>query len=683
MARNGKRSEPELRRVATTSFGLAGQRRDIQALLDCGTVFRPFGGRNVDAYVGWGLRPSGRRARRLAQRQRCAAIAFEDGFLKGYLPGLREPCHSYVVDRSGIYFDTAHPNDLETILSDANYAIDELDDGRRLMDWLRSERLTKYSGLECLGLVKAGVPAGKPFVVVVDQIAHDASIGGSGAERSAFREMLKAAADNHPGANIIVRSHPLARNKSPAIAAATALQLDIIVPRPMNPWPLIEEADAVYTISSLLGFEALIARKPVHAFGHSFYACRGLTNDHFRHACQKEYRSLAHVFLAAYRDYARYLDLHTRRPCTFEQAIEQMICVRNQRQRHRRKIQTLRFSPWKRRATEALLIGAKGRPKHSLTVASVLPSKKREENTLAVWGMPDGKLGDAADLMIEDGFVRSSGLGAELSYPCSLTIDTLRPYYDGRGPSDLEKLLAETDFDRRMLDRSARLRKKLVTLGVTKYNVGTAFSPPNVPEDALRILVPGQVEADASIRFGAREIHTNGSLVEEVRRLFPRAFIVYKLHPDAATGLRSAGSEPTGQNYTAKDGRIEDWIGWCNRLETMTSLAGFEALLRGKPVGSHGAPFYAGWGLTDDRVAIDRRSRKLTIDELVAGALIMYPLYVHPISRLPCEIETLVDALAEQRLLGRRRSPDLIWELSMLANRVAIRIRDTLRARRR
>ncbi|MEF8701859.1 MAG: capsular polysaccharide biosynthesis protein, partial [Candidatus Accumulibacter sp. UW26] len=54
-------------------------------------------------------------------------------------------------------------------------------------------------------------------------------------------------------------------------------------------------------------------------------------------------------------------------------------------------------------------------------------------------------------------------------------------------------------------------------------------------------------------------------------------------------------------------------------------------LLRGKRVVVHGQPFYAGWGLTEDRVrggvALGRRERRLQLDELVAGTLLRYPVY--------------------------------------------------------
>ncbi|MEI7664358.1 MAG: capsular polysaccharide biosynthesis protein, partial [Bacteroidota bacterium] len=69
----------------------------------------------------------------------------------------------------------------------------------------------------------------------------------------------------------------------------------------------------------------------------------------------------------------------------------------------------------------------------------------------------------------------------------------------------------------------------------------------------------------------------------------------------------------------------------CDEVHTMTSLTGFDALLRGRQVVTYGQPFYAGWGLTDDRMktgeAFVRRQRILSIDELVAGALLRYPIY--------------------------------------------------------
>ena len=81
----------------------------------------------------------------------------------------------------------------------------------------------------------------------------------------------------------------------------------------------------------------------------------------------------------------------------------------------------------------------------------------------------------------------------------------------------------------------------------------------------------------------------------------------------------------------------------------MTSLSGFDALLRGKRVVVYGRPFYAGWGLTDDHLPIPRRQRQLSLDELVAGALLRYPLYWDPLLKgfTSCEA-VLHDIVAKQ-----------------------------------
>ena len=90
-------------------------------------------------------------------------------------------------------------------------------------------------------------------------------------------------------------------------------------------------------------------------------------------------------------------------------------------------------------------------------------------------------------------------------------------------------------------------------------------------------------------------------------------------------------------------------LGEIDELHTLTSLAGFEALLRGRRVVVYGQPWYAGWGLTHDKVVI-KRGRQLTLEELVAGALIVYPRYLDPVTRLPCGPETIIERLDHPEL---------------------------------
>jgi capsular polysaccharide export protein len=204
-------------------------------------------------------------------------------------------------------------------------------------------------------------------------------------------------------------------------------------------------------------------------------------------------------------------------------------------------------------------------------------------------------------------------------------------YYDATAPSDLEQLLETASFDAAMLARARALRDAIVSAGITKYNVGAGCW--QRPTGGRRvILVPGQVESDASIALGAPGVRTNLGLLRAARERNPGAYLVFKPHPDVLAGVRDGDATMTQERHwcdeIVTDVSIHALFHEVDALEVLTSLAGFEALLRGKPVVCHGSPFYAGWGLTEDLVGHPRRNRCLGLDELVAGALILYPSYV-------------------------------------------------------
>jgi len=108
--------------------------------------------------------------------------------------------------------------------------------------------------------------------------------------------------------------------------------------------------------------------------------------------------------------------------------------------------------------------------------------------------------------------------------------------------------------------------------------------------------------------------------------------VIYKPHPDVVAGLRRNGADEADAARWCDEVLVDVAMGALlpsvDEVHTITSLSGFEALLRGKKVVCHGQPFYAGWGLTEDLWPLARRTRRLSLDELVAGALILYPTYV-------------------------------------------------------
>jgi len=238
-------------------------------------------------------------------------------------------------------------------------------------------------------------------------------------------------------------------------------------------------------------------------------------------------------------------------------------------------------------------------------------------------------------LHMEDGFVRSVGLGSDLIPPLSLVLDGRGIYFDPTQSSDLEHLLGLAVFTDDELAMARKVRAFMVEHGITKYNLEPREAVAWPSGGKSVVLVPGQVEDDASIRFGCTGVKTNLGLLQAARRAHPDAFVVYKPHPDVMSGNR-AGKLDLVQARAFADHvearlSVVSCIAACDVVHTMTSLTGFDALLRGKRVVVYGQPFYAGWGLTDDvlkvGVALARRQRRLSLDELVAGTLLRYPMY--------------------------------------------------------
>jgi capsular polysaccharide export protein len=189
-----------------------------------------------------------------------------------------------------------------------------------------------------------------------------------------------------------------------------------------------------------------------------------------------------------------------------------------------------------------------------------------------------------------------------------------------------------------------------VKLGVTKYNLGRRRPVWTAPAGKQIVLVPGQVADDASIRLGTRAIGTADALLREVRRLRPDAFVVYKPHPDVLSGNRNGLIDAQQlADIVDTEADLLSLVDVADEVHTLSSLAGFDALLRGKAVFTYGLPFYAGWGLTHDALApVPWRHRTLTLDMLCAGVLLRYPLYWDWRTRLFTTPEAVVEQLAPE-----------------------------------
>ncbi|HEX3883561.1 MAG TPA: beta-3-deoxy-D-manno-oct-2-ulosonic acid transferase [Stellaceae bacterium] len=400
-------------------------------------------------------------------------------------------------------------------------------------------------------------------------------------------------------------------------------------------------------------FVALLAGEQVRCEISTFYSGWGVTDDGPAVPRQPFARTVDEIFAGACLIASRYTDPFRGGPASFEDTLALVAEWRRLERANREIAVCVGMSFWKRRRIAEFLRSGEGVPVFRRTAAAAIAAAKGR--AVACWTsrMPPG-LEHANLIRVEDGFVRSVGLGSDFLPPASLVLDRRGMYFDPRTKSDLETLLCETSFDPPLRARARSLAEQLVHRGVTKYNLAAVSAPAiDWPAGRRRVLVPGQVEDDLSVVLGGGDIRDNLALLARARAAAPDAFIVYKPHPDVLAGHRKGMvAEADALRFADRivtNAATASLLGEIDELHTLTSLAGFEALLRGRRVVVYGRPWYAGWGLTDDSVVIER-GRQLTLEELVAGALIVYPRYLDPVTRLPCGPETIIERLDHPEL---------------------------------
>ena len=594
--------------------------------------------------LGWGNKPSGHRAAALAEKRGATCWRLEDGFLRSLGLGHQCPPLSIVADDTGIYYDATRPSALERYIAEP---LTESQTQRTLAlqtAWCEAG-VSKYNHKRDY----AGELPGR-YVLVVDQTFGDASIRDGLANADSFQQMLEAALNNHPDATILLKIHPdVWSGKKQGHFDPTELNSNPriqVLTEDTHPARLIKNAEAVYCVTSQMGFEGLLHGKDVHTFGMPFYAGWGLTTDALPTPQRRGKASLAQLIHAALITYPRYRHPETSQACTPEALIEWMGLQREQSARMPAKLYAAGYSYWKKPIVRRFFQGSE-----------VVFVKRQTEvpkgETIAAWGraeVPEG----CNVIRLEDGFIRSVGLGADLVQPLSWVRDRKGIYYDAREPSELEDILQNHPFSVAEKQRAEALGKQLVEQSITKYNLRSA--PWKRPQHSRVILVPGQVETDASIRFGTMGISTNLGLLAAVREQAPDAYILYKPHPDVVAGLRKAGQgENTAEQHCDEillEADMAQLLTQVDEVHTLTSLTGFEALLRSLKVTCYGQPFYAGWGLTTDTTPNNRCTRRLTLNELIAGTLIHYPTYI---SRTTGHYTTPENALKE--LIAWRNTP--------------------------
>ncbi|WP_329955926.1 capsular biosynthesis protein [Burkholderia cepacia] len=418
--------------------------------------------------------------------------------------------------------------------------------------------------------------------------------------------------------------------------------------------------DHVYTIAAPEGVQALLWGIPLHVFGTPYYAGWGLTHDYAPQPPRYSQATLSTLFEAAFIRLSEHIDPNTHVNGSLDALLSSIEMHRATMLRFAEidRIAGVRFQWWKRPFATPYLTAGGGKLRWIST-----PTTAQSGEYAAFWGarcttgLPAGR----PMIRIEDGFLHSAGLGSDMSPPHSQVIDKQGLYFDASRPSDLTQILNETTFTEAELVRANTLRCEITRLGITKYNLGRRRPDWRAPLGRRIALVPGQVADDASIRLGTCGITTSAELLRAVRTRHPDAFIVYKPHPDVLSGNRQGLIEAGDlADVVELEADLISLIECADEIHTLSSLSGFEALIRGKAVYTYGLPFYAGWGLTYDVLDQPWRKRTLSLDMLTAGVLLRYPVYWDWTLNMFTTPEAVINRLAPlatrpmQRIQGNR-----------------------------
>jgi hypothetical protein len=265
-------------------------------------------------------------------------------------------------------------------------------------------------------------------------------------------------------------------------------------------------------------------------------------------------RDLEQIAAAALIAYTRYVDPVTGQRCEAEQALERLIALRDRADRLAGDWAAVGFAPAKRPPVRRLLNSPKGRVRYFWRSSAAVAHARATGGKLIWWaGKETPQIRAAADafegpvVRMEDGFIRSRGLGSDFFGALSVALDDQGVYYDPTRPSRLESLIEAGEPSPDQAARAEALRVRVVEAGLSKYNLKGAGVPAHWPKDKPILLVVGQVENDRSIMMGCGpDLRTNSGLVKAARADHPDAFLIYRNHPDVTAGNRPRPAGPCG-----------------------------------------------------------------------------------------------------------------------------------------
>ncbi|EOV7168968.1 capsular polysaccharide biosynthesis protein, partial [Campylobacter coli] len=302
-----------------------------------------------DIFVGWGRKNSGLKAIALAKKHHAKFILLEDGFLRSLNLGVENsPSFSIVKDDIGIYYDATAPSKLENILNTYEFSSKELAWAKKAIELIKKEKLSKYNNNLCVS--KELFSVNEERVLIITQVANDASLKFGLADGFSTQDMINDAIKENLNAKIYIKIHPdvLSGKKQSDFSLQDLPSRCVILKENYNPIELLSHFKKVYTKTSGMGFEALMLGCKCVCYGMPFYAGWGLTQDKLECKRRVKKRSLEEVFCAAYILYSEYFNPYLNQKSDIFDTIFTLARYKKIEQANSHTLYFLGFSKWKR-----------------------------------------------------------------------------------------------------------------------------------------------------------------------------------------------------------------------------------------------------------------------------------------------------------------------------------------------
>lgn len=536
----------------------------------------------------------------------------------------------------------------------------------------------------------------KQRILILGQAEDDLYVTQGSGQQYSGNDLVSMAYLEHPEAQIIYKPHAdvLHHRRKGLSNPKDVEHLCQILGEAFDLVDALEDVDQVYTISAPEAFEAIIRGIKVTTLGKPYYAGWGLTDDRQSYERRNRVLSLQEFVVGYYLKYLKYYDPGYNKLTELEDAFERLIAFREMesvKTEFNNKIELDKqanilesYEPKPViKNTFFIYCSLEWRPifeslyQHQKLI--FLKKPMTPQVFIETWAKKIKFCQDAV-LMIQSDiaekflwdfaqknhipvyFVREGLIDGKslLNKKFSIAMDSKAPFNSYHEISDMENLLLSCDLTQepQWLEKVKALIENLYLSDKQFYkntwNANTAYGE----KKNKRVLVIGEAEDDINIKLASPIKFSANELVELAYLENPDAQIIYKPFRGYLNAKVAGHLNPYNVQHICTlltdDILPEQSLETIDHVYTLTSNLGFSALLRGIQVTTLGCPFYAGWGLTDDRQSIERRSKTLSLYELVAVIYFQYFKYYDPILKAIVPLDMVLKRIAELKNLKKR-----------------------------